>query len=88
MTIAGNPAIERQTLVRSPGPHGGPTGPPPGPFLVITTAVAVGNRVVRFESQPPEDAPAATIARFIQIGRNFTADAIPDLHGPPPAPRR
>jgi membrane-bound inhibitor of C-type lysozyme len=45
----------------------------------------VANTVIRFESQL-ETADAATIARFLQVGRNFTADQIPDLHGPAPTP--
>src|ERR1035438_9936316 len=48
LTIAGNPAIERQTLVNLPGPgaeNEGPQGTPAGPFLALTTAIVVGKEV-------------------------------------------
>lgn len=89
LTIAGNPAIERQASVSLPGPAqdiSGSSGPKRAPFLAITTAIAVGNTVVRFESQLAGNADTATIARFLQVGRNFTPDQIPDLHGAAPAP--
>jgi hypothetical protein len=89
LTIAGNPAIERQTLVNLPGPgaeNEGPQGTPAGPFLALTTAIVVGKEVVRFESQLPANADAATIALFFETGRNFTPVNIADLHGPPLAP--
>jgi hypothetical protein len=88
LTIAGDPAIERQTLVTLPGPDpdiAGATGPPNPPFAALTTAVAVGNSVVRFESQVSGTADPATINLFLQTARNFTPAAIPDLHGPAPA---
>ncbi len=88
LTIAGYPAIERQVLVTLPGPDpdiAGNVGPA-GPFLALTTAIAVGNTVVRFESQLSATADAATIVLFFQAGRNFTPDALPGLHGPARTP--
>lgn len=86
VTIAGNSAIERQMLVTLPGPGPEITGnsAPPAPFMVVTTAIAVGSAVVRFESQLSGQADAATVTRFVQLGRDFTPAAIPDLHGPVP----
>ncbi|HEY0795509.1 MAG TPA: carboxypeptidase-like regulatory domain-containing protein [Acidisarcina sp.] len=89
LTIDGNPAIERQTLVKLQGPDPdfrGDTGIDPGPFMVLTTAIVVGNTVVRFESQLAANADAATVALFLQSGRNFTAAELPALHGPPRTP--
>ena len=89
LTIAGNPAIERQALVKLPGPEldiAGYSGPEFGPFLALTTAIAVGGTVVRFESQLSGNADPATIALFLQVARNFTPAAMPDLHGPAPIP--
>ena len=87
LTIAGNPAIERRALVTLPGPDpdvAGGTNPELGPFLALTTAIAVGGTVVRFETQLSGKADPATIDRFLQVARNFTPAAIPDLHGPAP----
>jgi hypothetical protein len=88
LTIAGFPAIERRTLVVLPGPGpeiAGNAGDA-GPFLALTTAIAVGNSVVRFESQLSAAADAATIALFFQSARNFTPDELPSLHGPARTP--
>jgi hypothetical protein len=85
LTIAGNPAIERQALITLPGPEiAGKSRPEFGPFLALTTAIAVGPTVVRFESQLSGQADPATIARFLQVARNFTPEAMPDLHGAAP----
>ncbi len=87
LTIAGNPAIERQLVVTlgppDPDFQGG-TDVNEASFLTLTAAIAVGNAVVRFESHLDPDADAATIAQFFQASRNFTPDALPDLHGPAP----
>jgi hypothetical protein len=84
LTIAGDPAIERQVLLNLPGPDPdiqGGTGDRQ-PFFALTTAIVVGSSVVRFESQLPGTAAAATIALFFQSARNFTPASIPTLHGP------
>ena len=88
LTIAGNPAIERRMLINLPGPTEDVAGEsrPRDPFLAITTAIAAGSTVVRFETQLPGNADAATIARFVQVARNFTPAALPGLHGPQPPP--
>jgi hypothetical protein len=88
LTIAGSPSIERQVLVNLPGLDPdieGGTGQA-SPFLALTTAIADGSTVVRFESQLAGTADAATIALFFQAGRNFTPAAIPGLHGPARTP--
>ena len=87
LTIAGNPAIERRALITLPGTDSDferGTNPELGPFLALTTAIAVGSTVVRFETQLSGKADPATIDRFLQVARNFTPAAIPDLHGPAP----
>jgi hypothetical protein len=87
LTIAGNPAIERQAQIKLPGPEiAGGGDSDDTPFLALTTAIAAGGTVVRFESQLSGQADAATIARFVQVGRNFTPASLPDLHGPVPVP--
>jgi carboxypeptidase family protein len=127
LTIAGNPAIERQALIAVPGLESeededeelreelepdaaenshedldsnseensrgglepsiaGGSSSASGPVLALTTAIAVGGTVVRFDTQLSGQADAATIARFLQAPRNFTPDAVPDLHGPAPTP--
>ncbi|HEY1731945.1 MAG TPA: carboxypeptidase-like regulatory domain-containing protein, partial [Terriglobales bacterium] len=87
ITIAGYPAIERQVLVNLSGPEQEPdikgAVPQNGPFMVLTTAIAVGNTVVRFESQLPGAGDPATIALFFQTARNFNPAAMSTLHGPP-----
>ncbi len=88
LTIAGYPAIERQAVVKLPGLDPdleGNTGNSAQPFLAITTAIAAGSTVVRFESQISANSDAATIALFVQLGRNFNPDSLNELHGPPPA---
>ena len=57
-----------------------------GPVLSLTTAIAIGSQVVRFESQLDAAADGTTISRFIYAGRNFTADELPDLDGAPLPP--
>src|SRR4030095_1603057 len=86
LTIAGNPAIERKATITLPGPaFAGGKGSQPRPFLALTTAIAVGGTVVRFETQLSADADAATIDRVFQVARNFVPEAMPDLHAPAPA---
>ena len=69
---------------RTPDPdfQGGP-GDNDASFLTLTAAIAVGSTVVRYESYLDPDADAATIATFFQADRNFTPDALSDLHGLP-----
>jgi hypothetical protein len=85
LTIAGYPAIERQATVKLPGldRDADSSGGSSQPFLAITTAIADGSIVVRYESQLSASASAATIALFVQIGRNFNPNNLNELHGPP-----
>jgi hypothetical protein len=88
LTIAGFPAIERQTLVPLlPEFDDGGAGGGDGDAVLataVTTAVAMNNVVVRFGALMPDGVTAATIARFFSTGRNFTPEEAPALHGPPP----
>jgi hypothetical protein len=80
VTIAGSPAIERQALVKTSGPGAsGAGGDGSSESLAITTAIAVGATVVRFESQTAPDAAQAVVDRFLGIGRAFTPDELSDL---------
>jgi hypothetical protein len=84
LTIAGNPAIERQTLVtlETPDPDlAGPAGSRNPTFTALTAAIAVGNNVVRYETQLPQDVASDVVSRFFQLDRNFTPDALHELHG-------
>lgn len=78
--IAGNPAFERLALLW----HVGLQGVGGTTMLHIETAIAVAEQVVRFQTQLLPDATADTIDRFLDAGRSFTPDQIPELHGPPP----
>jgi hypothetical protein len=82
-TVGGNPAIERQVVVHLTGIDvaGGSSG---NAILAITTAIAIGNTVVRLESQLPRTADAATITRFLAAGRNLAPESANNMHGPPP----
>lgn len=77
-TIAGLPAIERQALLTISSEHAGDFQ-----LLLLSTAIAIDNNVVRFESQIAPDASTDTINTFFNIARYFTPDTIPGLHGPP-----
>ncbi len=93
LTIAGFSAIEREALILPPDPASGleiagddDDDGPTEPQLWLTTAIAAGSTVVRFETQLPPTAPAATVNAFFALARNFTPEEIPALHGPAPAP--
>ena len=84
LTIDCNPAVESVALLTSPGPlcPAPCSGTGSTTSLIITTAIAVGDTVVRLESQLPPSAPQSTTDAFLAAGRNFTPEEIPDLHGP------
>jgi hypothetical protein len=88
LTIDGDPAIEEQVVIHFSGPTipAGTGGGDPGggSLLHVTTAIAAGDQVVRFETELPPDAAADVVDLFVAAGRSFTRDEIPDLHGPPP----
>jgi hypothetical protein len=88
LTIAGDPALEEQVVIHFSGPTipagGGGGDPGGGSLLHVTTAIAAGDQVVRFETELPPDAAADVVDRFVAAGRSFTRDEIADLHGPPP----
>jgi hypothetical protein len=76
LTIDGNAAVERQIVLMQPGPQGGP-----GTSITsLTTAIAVGTTVVRFESRLPADAVSDVVHEFVAFARNFTIEELPDLH--------
>jgi hypothetical protein len=85
LTIAGYPAVERQAVITLPGPAdadlAGSKGPLNITFTAVTAAIAVDSTVVRYETQLPPDVAPATVRRFFQLDRNFTTDALPELHG-------
>ncbi|HEX3905581.1 MAG TPA: carboxypeptidase-like regulatory domain-containing protein [Polyangia bacterium] len=85
LTIAGFPALERQVTVPTPEIEL-PSGGEAPDTLGITTAVAAGSTLVRFESRLALDASAATINAFVFGGRNFGLDSIGRLFGPAPTP--
>jgi hypothetical protein len=81
--IAGHPALERLASIW----HSGPQGVGPGStMLYVETAIAVGDQVVRFSTQLQPDAAVDTIDRFLDAGRSFTPDQIPELHAPSSPP--
>ena len=77
--IGGQPAIERTSLIWSPGPQGTSPG---NTMLYVETAIAVAEQVVRFQTQLLPDATADTIGRLLHAGRSFTPDQMPELHAP------
>jgi hypothetical protein len=76
--IAGNPALERLALLW----HVGLQGVGGTTVLHVETAIAVAEQVVRFQTQLRPDATADTIDRFLDAGRSFTPDQMPELHAP------
>ncbi|HVZ71417.1 MAG TPA: discoidin domain-containing protein [Polyangia bacterium] len=89
ISVAGNPAVERQTTIHlgsAAGDHEGDDDGETSDFTVVTLAVAVGSSVVRFESQAPDDVSADTLQRLLSAGRNFQPEGAANLHGPTPAP--
>jgi hypothetical protein len=95
LTIAGFPALERTVVV----PIRGGVDPDffgtiQGPLVValsqpptnVTTAIAMGSTVVRFESQLPNNASASAIQLFLNAGRDFSPLTLTGLHGPAPTP--
>jgi hypothetical protein len=84
LLIDGNPAIERQRTATIPGPLDGADITQ----LNLTTAIAVGSTIVRFEtalaegSEPVTVPPIDTIDRILAAGRDFTAEELPELHSP------
>ncbi len=89
LTIDGLPAVERQAslnygaslMPEMPGNHGAPSG---GTMTSLTTAIAVGSTVARFNTNLPGNASANTISIFFRAGRDFTPNELPTLHGPLP----
>jgi hypothetical protein len=83
LTIAGHPAIEREMLFRKARIviEEGADGPE---ILALTTAIAIGSTVVRFESRLARDANATTVGRFFAAGRNFAVENISSLTAPVP----
>jgi hypothetical protein len=88
--IAGNPAIEREVLVHTepsmlPGlALKGTTLQSPGSVIAVTTAIALGDTVLRFENQLRNDSDRATVAWVVAACRNLTPEEIPLLHQPFP----
>jgi len=85
LLIDGHRAIERQRSDTIPGPLGGPAITQLG----LTTAIAVGSTIVRFETALGEGSggqisapPSDTIDRVLAAGLDFTADELPELRSP------
>jgi hypothetical protein len=83
LTIAGYPAIEREVELTADPPLCEGCGGSPTPYLAVTTAIALQEQIVRFESQLPEPAAASDVALLLAAGRAFTPAELPELHGPP-----
>jgi hypothetical protein len=90
LTIDGFSAIERQAVFPVPGPVDLDLD---GPGLVlaaqplpinITSAIAVGDTVIRFETQVPSNASPAAIQGFFIPARNFDPSTLSGVHGSPP----
>ncbi len=90
LTIAGFPAIERQATINPPSTEIEGAEIPGNhafaaiPKLILTTAIADGSSVVRFDTSLPTGASLAQIASVFATGRNFTPAEVSGLHGPPP----
>jgi hypothetical protein len=86
ITVNGFSGIERQVIVPLKGAvdpdflgaQGGDE-----PVLGLTTAVAMGATVVRFEASLPDDADAATVQIFSASHHNTIFDGVDALHGAP-----
>ncbi|HXU81149.1 MAG TPA: carboxypeptidase-like regulatory domain-containing protein, partial [Polyangia bacterium] len=85
LTIAGSPAIERQVVIPLGESETGGTGDEEQ--LALTTAIALGPTLVRFESRLEDAADPATISRFFNAGRNLAPEDVGALHGPAPQTR-
>ena len=87
ITVNGNPGIERQMVVPLQGAAGDPDFPgatgKEQQVLGLTTAIAVGDTVVRFDASLPDDADAVTVQLFLASHRNTVFDDIDALHGAP-----
>jgi hypothetical protein len=93
LTIAGYPAIERQAVIVRPSidpdlvqlasGFTAPLGPPP---INLTSAIAAGTTVLRFETQLPSNATAAAILAVFVPARNFDPSTLSGVHGPAPTP--
>jgi hypothetical protein len=88
LTIFGSQAIERSLLL------GGTKVLLPAALAAhrwktraLTTSIAAGSDVVRFESRVAESADSGIINRFVSAGRNFDAATSSLLHGSAPATR-
>jgi hypothetical protein len=89
LTIAGSPAIQRQTSITYTAieaDEGGIEGDPPTPTVWVTTAVAMGSKLVRLESPLTGTPTNSTIALFANEGINLTTDSVTALVGTVPAP--
>jgi hypothetical protein len=79
LEIGGWPALERQYVQARPAPGDVRAGEEEGalregePILVMTTAVAVEQRLVRIESWLPRDAAPTLVARVKAVGRSLVA---------------
>jgi hypothetical protein len=82
LLIAGDTAIERLVPIDFAAPlipAGSGVSSSGGTKLVLTTAIAAGDQVVRFETQLLSDAAPDTVDHFVLAGRSFTREQIPDL---------
>ena len=87
ITIAGLPAIQRRVMLAGrramldadlPGSR-----PISEPVVVLTTAVAVGSVMVRFESQLASDADEADIQEVLAATHAAVPGSLAELRGPP-----
>ena len=79
LTIAGSPATERRARISVAGAQGSPA---PTELLVVTTAIAVGDLVVRFESKLAADAAPEIVDLFAAAGRAFSPEQVSELRLP------
>ena len=79
LTIAGSPATERRARIESPGLRAGPLGSKATESLALTTAVAVADVVVRFESKLAVDAAPEIVNLFVAAARALTREQVPEL---------
>lgn len=76
VTIAGWPALQRRFL--APRPLSGQSVQDEGNVWMLTTAVAIGRMVVRFEAWAPENSRRSLLDRIAAIGASLRTSAAPD----------
>jgi hypothetical protein len=78
LTIAGNPATERRARISTAGPQGTAATE----MVELTTAIALRDMVVRFESKLAADSAPEVVDLFMAAARAFSPEQVSELRLP------